>query len=187
MEPARDQHLEAALRQAARGDSAAFAELVRTHQAMVFSIACHYLQDRSAAEDVAQEVFLELYRKLAEIESPSHLLYWLRRVAVHRSIDHGRRRKFRREQPLEGAPEPVSSDGAPDPLLLQQLRRSLATLPQKQRMVVLLRYQEGLGPAAIAQILGMPVNTVKSTLHRSLEELRGKLARKIGEVRYAFF
>jgi RNA polymerase sigma-70 factor, ECF subfamily len=63
----------------------------------------------------------------------------------------------------------------------------LAKLPEKQRMVVVLRYQEDLGPAEIAELLEMPVNTVKSTLHRALEELRGKLARKLKEVRYAFF
>jgi RNA polymerase sigma-70 factor (ECF subfamily) len=187
LETDRDHQMAAALREAARGDSAAFADLVREHQAMVFSIAWHFLQDRSLAEDAAQEVFLELYRKVREIQSPAHLTYWLRRVAAHRSIDQGRRHKHRREQSLDGLPEPVSPGASSDPLLLQQLRRSLAGLTDKQRMVVLLRYQEGLGPAEIAEIMNMPVNTVKSTLHRSLEELRGKLARKLGEVRYAFF
>ena len=187
METGRDHQLEATLGQAARGDSTAFADLVREHQAMVFSIGWHFLQDRSLAEDVAQEVFLELYRKLREIQSPAHLTYWLRRVAAHRSIDQGRRHKHRREQPLDSQPEPASLQASGDPLLERQLRRSIAALPDKQRMVVLLRYQEGLGPAEIAQILEMPVNTVKSTLHRSLEELRGKLTRKLGEIRYAFF
>lgn len=187
MEADRHDQIEAALREAARGDSVAFADLVREHQAMVFSIAWHYLQDRSLAEDVAQEVFLELYRKISGIQSASHLTFWLRRVAVHRSIDQGRRHKNRREQPLEGLPEPTTHKAPKDPFLLRQLRRGLAKLPEKQRMMVLLRYQEDLGPAEIAEILEVPVNTVKSTLHRSLEELRLKLARKIGEVRYAFF
>lgn len=197
MEAAQDHQVETALRQANLGDSAAFADLVRAHQAMVFSIAWHFLHDRSLGEDVAQEVFLELYRRLAEIESPAHLLHWLRRVAVHRSIDQGRRHKHRREQSLEDVPEPAAGHrrlgrgsgepGSGDPFLQRQLRRSLAMLTEKQRMVVLLRYQEDLGPAEIAEIVGMPVNTVKSTLHRSLEELRGKLARRIGEIRYAFF
>jgi len=183
----REHQIEAALRQAARGDSDAFADLVREHQGMVFSIAWHFLQDRSVAEDVAQEVFLELYRRLADIQSPAHLTFWLRRVATHRSFDHGRRFKSRREQTLEGLPEPASEKAESDPLLHRQLRQTLMSLPEKQRMVVLLRYQEGLGPAEIAEILEMPVNTVKSTLHRCLEELRGKLTRRLGEVRYAFF
>jgi RNA polymerase sigma-70 factor (ECF subfamily) len=72
-------------------------------------------------------------------------------------------------------------------LLSERLRQTLADLPQKQRMMVVLRYQEDLGPAEIADLLKMPVNTVKSTLHRTLEELRRRLVHKIGEVGYALF
>lgn len=174
-------------RSALQGDSAAFAELVRQHQAMVFSIAVHYLQDRALAEDIAQEVFLELYQKIRTIESEKHLLYWLRRVTVNRCIDHGRRKKHRRETELEGLPEPAFSVSQTDPMLSERLRQTLADLPEKQRMMVVLRYQEDLGPAEIADLLKMPVNTVKSTLHRTLEELRRRLVHKIGEVGYALF
>ena len=177
----------ACLKQAVQGDATAFASLVAEHQAMVFSIALHYLQDRSLAEDVAQEVFLELYQNLSTIESAGHLTYWLRRVAVHRCIDQGRRRNTRRESALEGLPEPAVQNAPADPLLLGKLRQVLEALPEKQRMMVILRYQEDLGPAEIAELLRMPVNTVKSTLHRSLDDLRKKLTRKLGEVRYAIF
>jgi len=165
----------------------AFAAIVEEHQAMVFSIAFHYLHDRSLAEDVAQEVFLELYQKLATIQSLSHLLFRLRRVTVHRSIDQGRKLNHRREQDMESIAEPAAARAASDPLLHDRLRQSLRALPEKQRMVVVLRYQEDMGPAEIAEVMDMPVNTVKSTLHRTLEELRKKLTRKIGEARYAFF
>jgi RNA polymerase sigma-70 factor (ECF subfamily) len=184
---AEDNRLEPALKRSIQGDSAAFAELVREHQAMVFSIAYHYLQDRSLAEDAAQEVFLELYQALDRIQSPAHLTFWLRRVTANRCIDQGRKKLRRRELALEETPEPVAADRAADPLLLERLQQSMAGLPEKQRMVVILRFQEGLGPAEIAEALEMPVNTVKSTLHRSLEELRKSLTRKLKEVRYAFF
>jgi len=182
-----DSRLKLALKSAAQGDSAAFAELVREHQAMVFSIAYHYVQDRSLAEDLAQEVFLELYQSLDRIHSPAHLTFWLRRVTANRCIDQGRKKLRRRELALEETPEPASTEATVDPLLLERLQQSLAVLPEKQRMVVILRFQEGLGPAEIAEALEMPVNTVKSTLHRSLEELRKSLTRKLREVRYAFF
>jgi RNA polymerase sigma-70 factor (ECF subfamily) len=186
---ARQAKLELALKeaQARQGDGSAFAEIVQAHQGMVFSIAWRYLQDRSMAEDLAQEVFLELYQSLGGIKSAAHLTYWLRRVAVHRCIDLGRRRKHRREQALEETPEPVHEQADADPLLTVNVQSSLAALPEKHRMMVVLRYQEGLGPAEIAELMNVPVNTVKSTLHRSLEELRKKLSRKLGEVRYAFF
>jgi RNA polymerase sigma-70 factor (ECF subfamily) len=179
--------MDTALRQAAAGDNQAFAEIVGEHQAMIFSIGWHFLGDRSLAEDLAQEVFLELYQGLAGIESAAHLTHWLRRVAVNRAIDYGRRKKFRRELALEEIHEPAAGEATADSFLSERLRQTLATLSDKQRMVVVLRYQEDLGPAEIAELLAMPVNTVKSTLHRALEELRGKLARKLKEVRYAFF
>ena len=182
-----DDRLKLALARSVTGDSQAFAELVREHQGMVFSIAYHFLQDRSLAEDLAQEVFLELFQTLDRIQSPAHLVYWLRRVTANRCIDHGRKKNRRREMALEEAPEPVASAPAADPMLLERLQQSLAVLPEKQRLVVIMRFQEGLGPAEIAEVLEMPVNTVKSTLHRSLADLRKGLTRKIREVRYAFF
>ena len=182
-----EDRLETALSRSAHGDSTAFAELVREHQGMVFSIAYHYLQDRSLAEDLGQEVFLELYQNLSRIQSAAHLTFWLRRVTANRCIDQGRKKLRRREQALEEAPEPTASNPPADPMLLERLQQSLAGLPEKQRLVVILRFQEGLGPVEIAEALDMPVNTVKSTLHRSLEELRKGLTRKLREARYAFF
>ncbi|HEY1937271.1 MAG TPA: RNA polymerase sigma factor [Candidatus Angelobacter sp.] len=182
-----DDKFKLALTRSAQGDELAFAELVRQHQSMVFSIAYHFLQDRSLAEDLAQEVFLELYQSIARIESPVHLTYWLRRVTANRCIDQGRKKQRRREMALEEAPEPIAHSPVADPMLLERLQQSLAGLPEKQRLVVIMRFQEGLGPAEIAEVLEMPVNTVKSTLHRSLADLRKGLTRKIREVRYAFF
>jgi RNA polymerase sigma-70 factor (ECF subfamily) len=181
--------LTTALAQSVQGDQLAFAELVQQHQGMVFSIAYHFLRDRALAEDLAQEVFLELYQSLDRIESSAHLTYWLRRVTANRCIDQGRKKVRRREQALEDAPEPTApaQSQSNDPLLMEKLQQSVANLPEKQRMVVILRFQEGLGPAEIAEVLEMPVNTVKSTLHRTLADLRKGLTRKIREVRYAFF
>ncbi len=182
-----DDRLKLALNLALTGDAQAFADLVREHQGMVFSIAYHFLQDRSLAEDLAQEVFLELFQSIDRIQSPAHLTYWLRRVTANRCIDQGRKKHRRREIALEEASEPTTTSPHADPILLERLQQSLATLPERQRLVVIMRFQEGLGPAEIAEVLEMPVNTVKSTLHRSLTDLRKGLTRKIREVRYAFF
>jgi len=182
-----EDRLKLALTQSVKGDSLAFAELVQQHQSMVFSIAYHFLHDRALAEDLAQEVFLELYQNLDRIESPAHLTYWLRRVTANRCIDQGRKKFRRRELALEDAPEPTAPPDSADPMLLERLQQSVASLPEKQRMVVILRFQEGMGPSEIAEVLEMPVNSVKSTLHRTLADLRKGLTRKIREVRYAFF
>ncbi len=159
-----------------------FAELVREHQAMVFSMACRYLRNRALAEEVAQDVFLQLYRKLPALESPEHVLHWLRWVTAHRLIDHSRQEKRRPQSPLEDAPEPAASDSTSraDPLLADMLRNLVASLPENARLVMILRYQEDLDPMDIARALDMPIATVKSHLQRSLALLRDKLSREKG-------
>jgi RNA polymerase sigma-70 factor (ECF subfamily) len=156
--------------------------LVREHQSMVFSMAYHFLHDRAAAEEVAQDVFLALHRHRAEIESPAHAVFWLRKVTAQRSIDETRRKGRRPQVALEAVAEPASAPAPGDPLLGELLRRLIATLPETPRIVMVMRYQEDLDPAEIAEILEMPVSTVKSHLQRSLALLREKLERRgVGE------
>jgi RNA polymerase sigma-70 factor (ECF subfamily) len=152
-----------------------FPSLVREHQGMVFSIAYSFLRDRSTAEEIAQDVFLELYRALPTLESGRHVQHWLRRVTAHRSIDHIRKR--RPTLALVDVREPSVPSGEGDVLLDAKLRRLIANLPEQARMAVILRYQEDMAPAEIAEILNIPVQTVKSRLHRSMALLREKLQR----------
>ncbi|HZS08288.1 MAG TPA: sigma-70 family RNA polymerase sigma factor [Blastocatellia bacterium] len=167
---------------------ASFTEIVREHQSMVLSLAYHFLHDHGLAEELAQEVFLSLYQNLASIKSPEHLKFWLRKVTSHRCIDYIRRQKFglHLQMSIDDVPEIIDAfrvpDDLPDPMLSQKLRRYVAALPEKQRIVVVLRYQEDLDPTEIAEVLEMPVNTVKSYLQRSLVTLREKLSRCLGEV-----
>jgi RNA polymerase sigma-70 factor (ECF subfamily) len=168
---------ESTLASAANGDTVAFALLVRHHQAMVFSIAHHFLRNTALAEELAQDVFLHLHRSLRSIESPSHLTNWLRRTTTHRCVDQSRRQKLRPRLYLDQAPEAVDRSPERDPMLADRLRRLLAALPERARAVVILRYQEDLEPAEIAQALGIPVGTVKSSLHRALASLRARLER----------
>ncbi len=173
--------MQTAMKAAQAAGAVDFAQLVRQHQAMVFSIAWHFLHDRTQAEELAQEVFLQLYKALPELSTPEHITYWLRRTAVHRSIDQTRRRKLRPQVSLEEVPEPVTRPAEADPMLSRTLARLVASLPEKPRMAVILRFQEDLSPAEIAEVLDMPVATVKSHIQRSLALLREKLGRTVGE------
>ena len=149
---------------------------------MVFSVAWHFLHERDVAEEVAQEVFLSLHRNLGTIQSASHAEFWLRKVAVQRSIDEGRKRRRRPQVALSEVAEPSTSDDTGDPLLEDVLRRLIASLPEAPRAVMILRYQEDLDPSEISRLLEMPVATVKSHLQRSLALLREKLERRgVGE------
>lgn len=156
-------------------DPQAFAGVVREHQSMVFSLALHFVGEPSTAEDLAQEVFLQLYQNRRAIKSPEHLRFWLRKVTCHRAMDWGRCKSRDRTLSLEDTPEPAASDPAADPLLRDRLWRLVQTLPEKTRMVVILRYQEDLAYQEIAHVLEMPVNTVKTSLERGLALLRRKI------------
>ena len=159
-----------------------FEDLVRRHQTMVFSIAFHFLQDRAAAEELAQDVFLQLYRHLPGLQSAEHITFWLRKVASHRCIDYARRRRLPFLS-LAAAPEPLSEERTRDPFLTRHVRAVVASLSYKARLIVILRYQEDLTPSEISDATGIPIATVKSQLQRSLATLRDKLVRVAGDPR----
>jgi RNA polymerase sigma-70 factor (ECF subfamily) len=157
------------------GSAAGFAALVRLHQALVHSIAVRMLLDRALAEDLAQEVFLQMYRSMSSFESHEHLVFWLRRVTANRAIDRLRRERLAPEMPLDDAMEVFAPSVDEDPLLRKHLLGLIQQLSPVARAVVLLRYQEDLDPVEIARTLEVPVNTVKSHLKRSLSVLRRQL------------
>jgi len=163
------------LERARRGDQAAFGGLIRLHQASVFSIGLRMLNRRDAAEDLAQDVFLQLYRKLESIESFEHLGFWLRRVAANLAIDRLRRVPYTTTYTLDAVVEPDAPEKTEDHLMTRALTRLLGELPAGPRAVMVLRYQEDRDVAEIAAALDMPMNTVKSHIKRSLTALRGKL------------
>lgn len=183
--PLMDQAMEGAieasrLEQARSGDLVAFRELLREHQGRVFSIALRFTGRRADAEELAQDVFLQLHGALGGIESDAHLKHWLLRTVSHRCIDRLRSERRRPQlvpmQALADGAEGAASQAEADPLAGARLRRLLLELAPDARAVMLLRFQEDLDPADIAAVLAMSVNTVKSHLRRSLEWLRAQLA-----------
>ena len=148
---------------------------------MVFSIALRILSDRFLAEETAQDVFVELHGKLGELEGDEHVIHWLRRVTVHRSIDRLRQRERRREEVTDPGELPeLAVEAAPgDPLLSRQIRLLVGSLPVMQRTVIALRYQEEMSVEEIGEALGMPAATVKSHLRRTLQLLREKMVRVV--------
>lgn len=161
----------------------AFRALVDQHKSMVFSIAYRMLGDAGIAEEVAQDVFLELYRWMDRLQSDAHVTFWLRRTATHRATDAIRRRKLRPEAAAEEWEESFDRavfagggdrDAERAVSLTARLERALLTLPEQQRAAVVLRYQEDLTPDEIAQLTGDTVPAVKSNLQRGMALLRRK-------------
>ena len=159
-----------------------FEQLVDEHQSMVFSLALRMTGDRSLAEEIAQDVFLELDRYLGKLDSPLHALYWLRRVAMSRSADALRRRKVRGMDLWVEIDEShgIRLEERESPLGAR-LEQLLTTLPEPQRAALILRYQEDLTPEEIAATLDAPLATVKSHLQRGLKLLRAKAVSHLKE------
>jgi RNA polymerase sigma-70 factor, ECF subfamily len=182
--PAPDQKREVGMRspgleRARSGDVEAFRHLMRTYQARVFSIAYRFTGSRPDAEELLQDVFLQLHGALNEIRDDDHLRKWLLRAVSHRCIDRlrhdGRRPTL---VPIETMPpllEPTTAERASDPLASKRLRELLLDLAPHARAVVLLRFQEDLDLSEIATLLAIPLSTVKSHLSRSLERMRAQL------------
>lgn len=150
---------------------------------MVYSIGWHFLRDRLAAEELAQEVFLQLHRNWRAMKSADHIVFWLRKVASHRAIDCARKLKRRQHLSLEETAEPTALERVHDTFLSTYLERLVASLPEKQRLVVVLRYQEDMEVEEIAKTLGLKPATVKTQLARALDLLRVKTDRRLGHER----
>ena len=155
--------------------------LWRIESARIIAALTRITRDVGISEELAQDVFLQLHATLPSLKSEGHVKFWLRKVTAHRCIDHQRRRKLPQVS-LEDAPEPFAPAHAEDLLLAKRLQQLVASLPEKPKLVVILRFQEDMLPADIAAVLSMPVATVKSHLQRSLAVLRDKVTRTIGEV-----
>ena len=161
-----------------------FESVVREHESMLYRIAFNFFLNASVSEDVVQEVFLKCFENLKNIESPAHLKAWLRRAASHRCIDLLRSGKAHPEVQLEELPDVQGTFSQSDPFLSECLRRLVASLPEKQRMIVVLRYGEDMDLVEVAELLDMPAATVRSYLKRALAMLREKAPRALGEQVY---
>jgi RNA polymerase sigma-70 factor (ECF subfamily) len=180
------------------GDPEAFARLVRLHEGMVVSLATRLLGEVEEARDVAQEVFLQVYKRLGAFEGRSSLRTWIYRIAINQCHNRRRfwhRRRRDRERPLDEAVLapvlPGERAGAASPYeetlrreRARQVQAALLELRFEHRSVLLLREVEGLTCEEVAAALGVPEGTVKSRLSRAREAMRRKLAGLIeGEVR----
>jgi RNA polymerase sigma-70 factor (ECF subfamily) len=147
------------------GDRDAFADLVRRHERRVYNVAYRMLGRPEDAVDAVQDVFLACLRKLPGFRGESAFTTWLYRVTVNVCYDTLRKRK-REEPPGEELPETPVPDGTDAAAAAVDVHRALARVPEEFRAVLVLHDLQGQPYEAVARILGAPLGTVKSRLHR---------------------
>lgn len=176
--------LDTLLERCRQGDDLAWEALVRRYQGRVFGIALHYLRDREEARDTAQDVFVKLYRHFRSaperVPEDQAFLPWLLRLSRNACVDRLRRLKVRRP---EGPTVPVDEAvdvAAPEPSLEESMvagsrralvYRALGELSEKSREMILLKDIQELKLEEIAELLNVPVGTVKSRSSRARVEL----------------
>ena len=189
------------IQRAADGDRAAFESLVERKRDRVFWIACHLVGDHELARDVAQEVFLRLYRVLERFRAGAPFEPWLYRMTVHLAIDALRReRPHRAVAPLESIAEPSERDAgrraarpsdpaeaspAEQSLRQREVRRIFVELSlrlsPKQRIAFVLREIEGMSTAEVAAVLRTKESTVRNHVLQSRRILQAELLRRYPE------
>lgn len=166
------------------GEAYAFDVLVGRWEDRIRGAAYRFLGSEDEARDVAQEAFLKAYRGLSGFKQEARFSSWLYQIATNLCRDRLRRRKTRPHVSLEALEEtgPViveTRPGAHERLLARDLaetvRRAIFTLPEEQREVVILKEYQELTFLEIAQVLDVPVSTVKTRLYRGLGQLRLRL------------
>ena len=170
--------------QAGRGQEA-FERLVPAYRRRVFGLAYSILRDRGAAEDLAQEVFVKLWQALPRYDGRAKLSTWI--YAITRNAAVSALRSRRRSVSLSDAAvmeevEGLAAEPVHDPPGDAQLRRRIEALPEKQRQAVTLYYLDERPVEEVAEMMGAPVNTVKTHLHRARARLAATLGVTAGEV-----
>jgi RNA polymerase sigma-70 factor (ECF subfamily) len=166
------------------GDERAFAELVSRHRDAVVNLTYRYLGNFSDAEDLAQEVFLKVYRARDRYEPSAKFTTWLYRVAVNACLNEVRDRRNRPTFAAKGLEDPAVPTEGPgrSPLeeterseLREHVRAAMEELPERQRLALLLNKFHGLGYEELAESLELTVPAVKSLLVRARESVRRRI------------
>jgi len=168
-------------RRVSEGDMQAFEELYRRHNRRVYSLCLRMTQNVEEAADLAQETFIQLFRKVGSFRGDSAFTTWLHRLTVNQVLMHFRKRKVRDEKTTEDGeiPEqavPGTERAAKMPVVDRiALDKAIAQLPPGYRAVFILHDVEGHEHEEIGRILGCSVGTSKSQLHKARMKLRGLL------------
>jgi RNA polymerase sigma-70 factor (ECF subfamily) len=161
------------------GDAQAFGALVQRHQQRMWAVAVRTLRDPDEAADAVQDACLSAYRSAASYRGEARVTTWLHRIVVNACLDRARRRAARPTVPLPEQPPADPRDRLDERETGLEVERALGTLPDEQRLALVLVDLQGLSVQEASEILGVPEGTVKSRCFRG----RARLALLLGHLR----
>jgi len=175
------------IRQAQAGDTDAFCLLAQAYERRIYSLAFHYSRERQDAEDLSQEVWLKAYAALSSFRSESSFYTWLRQITINCFLNHRRGKASRWRGQIDDSAANENSANLSDAgssglesalqnhLVVEKVMQALADVTPQQRLIFLLKHQEGMTYEEIAKEIGCSTGTVKKSVSRTVAKLREKL------------
>jgi len=166
------------------GDTDAFCALARTYERRIFSLALHYCRDHQDAEDLSQELWLRAYAALATFRLESSFYTWLRSIMINCFLNHRRTNAFRDRQQTDPVDSFKTQNDIPgasmetrlqNRLVIDRVKRVLMEVSPQQRLIFLLKHEEGMTYEEISRELGCSTGTVKKSVARTVARLREEL------------
>lgn len=169
------------VQQAQEGDSRAFGELIDAHQKFAFNVALRAVGQSQDAEDIVQEAFVRAWRSLNGFRAEARFRTWLYRIVVNLCysrlpqlcqdeslLDSSNGKATKPDSPLKRGPE----NKLEDKQVMEYLQEQIKILPSRYQILLLLRHREGCSYAEIAEIMDLPLGTVKTRIHRARKKLK---------------
>jgi RNA polymerase sigma-70 factor (ECF subfamily) len=177
------------VRQAQAGETDAFCSLARAYERRIYSLAYHYSRDHQDAEDLSQEVWLKAYAALATFRFESSFYTWLRKIMINCFLNHRRARSFSWRGQVDNSPAIEEHAGENDErsgataiettlqnrLIVEKVMQALSDVTPQQRLIFLLKHQEGMTYEEISKEIGCSTGAVKKSVSRTVTRLRQQL------------
>ena len=167
------------IKQILAGDKKAYAQIINEYKNPLYATILRMTRNPQTAQDFVQEAFIKIYEQLPKYDGKGSFKSWLYRVAINFCIDEFRKKSYQMKQ-AELQDDQLVNESHPEVIFLKkeqsrQLEKLIATLPELERMILLLRYVNELSYAEIADLLHIPLSDVRNKLHRAKKKMRNQV------------
>lgn len=161
------------------GDKQAYAHIINKYKNLLYATILRMTQNQQDAQDLVQEVFIKVYNQLDKYDKKGEFSSWLYRVAINHCMDEFRKKRYKMKQ-VELNGETMVNTRHPEVIYFKkeqsrQLERLIQTLPEDERLIILLRYVNELSYNEISELVGVPLSMVRNKIHRAKKKMRNTL------------
>lgn len=167
------------------GNKQAYAHIINKYKNPLYATILRMTKNPQDAQDFVQEAFIKVYHKLDKYDNKGSFFSWMYRVAINHCMDELRKKRYKITQ-VEINEEKVVDSNHPEIIFLKkeknrQLEKLISSLPEEERMIILLRYANELSYHEISEIVGLPLSNVRNKLHRAKKKMRESVKREGGD------